>query len=475
MNKEKLRSLAWKLAQKLYVQEVRFSKYRKKIVEELDVEKWHGAMIPICQPRASGARNKHFWRELLFDGTPEEHAKYVSRHTKQILEGKNPKEKQPISEMTQLLRFIASDPSRKIREEVLITRAVENFALDFLSTVKARGQTIPKYAEKTFGILFAKLFEDLYSDTLTIRILIPIFRFYIAGPRVALKKDICIRRLEEYEIFDEKYLFPMKASIEGTLSHAIEITRNVPRDSFDANSVFSQADGEFVQELMDILTLFSENTICSVSAIVVNPFYEEEPVVAIPLKAYMKEANLPLIVDLKGRKTLMAFLGTVLEATKFFKTDPRLNICHDFYIKSLTPIRFEYQLLNILIGFEILFGSFGKDTARWVSLRVARLLGYLTSERSNMVLNDITRAFAVRNEFLHRGSIQKGSESSVKRSMQRLRRYLRKSILCVSLLMQKMTYENIMIGVDTAVQSPSVVLLGDEGEKLKKKLRSSER
>ena len=42
---------------------------------------------------------------------------------------------------------------------------------------KAQGQTIPKYAHETFGLLFEKSFKDLYSDELTITILISTFLF----------------------------------------------------------------------------------------------------------------------------------------------------------------------------------------------------------------------------------------------------------------------------------------------------------
>ena len=127
IKRDELQSLVWELVQKLYNQELAFSNYRKQFVPD-DDEFFTGKLTPICSPRVSGATNKYYWRELLFDGTPEERSEFVSESIMHLQEHKKGLESPLIPEMEKLLEALASDASCKIKGKEYLSKTIDNFA-----------------------------------------------------------------------------------------------------------------------------------------------------------------------------------------------------------------------------------------------------------------------------------------------------------------------------------------------------------
>lgn len=474
--------LASALIQRLYLNEIQHAKRRRKLFareikemrEMIGNENRPHRILAICEPRATGARNKHVFRELLFDGTPEEHDEFVSEWVDQQREGETQSAFPEIPEMKNLIDAIMGFQGLKVIDEAKVRVAIENFVVDVLSTVKAQSQQLPKYAKRMSDRLFDKLFSDLFSSNLSIAILVPIFRLDLDGSNLSLQKSAVIRRLTYFERFEQRYLFPAKKSIpHGALANVIEIRKSTPRDNFNASSAVSESELALVQNTVTLLSLFEASTVCSTAALVINPYYENEPLAAVPLETNLEETDLALSIDRDTRKKLEKYMRGAMGAANVVRTDQRISVCFDFYRKSLSNLPFEYRLLSAVIAWEVLMGSFGRDTAQWVGLRAGRLLGSLTSEKPDSVLGDIRRAFGGRNEFLHEGIISPNSVGTIQTAMPRLQRYLRKSIVILSVLMTKIPYRTIMDNIDTSVRSTSLLPSDSKSRKLRQMLLDS--
>lgn len=466
----------------MYTKGLEFRIHCQRIAKEHGEKVWHGEVATICSTRLSGLDNKHFYRELLFDGTPEEYEEFVEESFKNSQEKGVGLLMPIVPEMVNVIQFIMEDSNRKIKEEEKVRMAIENFAIDFLSTIKPYSPRMPKYAKKNFDVLYGKLIEELYSNRLSTTLLVPISCLHISGPKIELGKNICIRELKETETFDltqfeenalfrkiweeshdeeeiQEKLYALQTESRGEYSPsscAVEMTKNIHREVFDGKFELQKSDYEFITEIIDIVTLFKENTPSVSEAFLLCPVFKEIPALMLPLESFRYETRLELTIEKDDRRAFVVFVKDINSHLKSLYTDPKIRLCYNFYRKALDSGVFEYKLLNCVIGFEVLFGSNGRDTAHWISLRAAKLLGVLSSERADVVLNDIRATFAARNEFMHNGILKKGTKSTTETSMPRLIRYLRKSIVCFLFLRKNLTYDGIITAIDTAVESISI-------------------
>jgi hypothetical protein len=482
------RDEAWKLAlaliQRVYSSELQHSRWRneryaeeaKEWKQELGEENVPILKMPICQPRTVDADNKFVYNELLVDETPEENFENTIERAGKMLKREEWESAPEIPELTDFLDYIMRSPNLKILEQTKIRLAVENFIIDVLSTIKLHSSTLPEYGKQNARKFFDKLYDDLFSDYLTLTILIPVFRLEIAGSELKLPKGLVLRRLAQYELFDDYYLFPRKKSIPyRSLSSAIEIRRKFrsKRNGFEPYSLLSDSDIDSAVDTITLLGLFDTATVCSTAILIVNPYYEREPIVSIPFEYNLSETEVALEIDKDKRKRLASFLVELFKTASLIRTDTRLKAALDFYQKAFGNLPFEHQLLSYIIAWEVLMGSSGKDTAQWVSLRATRLLNSLTSEKPNSVLNNIRRGFSARNSFLHNGVIEPETKKALQKCNSEMLGYLRKAIVCTAILLQASDYDTLMASIDNAVKSISVVSSSPKNLRIRKKLLSS--
>ncbi len=373
-------------------------------------------------------------------------------------------------EMNSITQFLHDDSDKKIDNDK-IRVVLENFLIDYLSTIKPYSTQFPKYATENFDIFYSQLINSIYSDNLQIRLAVPLYNLQIEGRALPLR-DCTLKSLTTSE---SSNLMIFKHYDDYTVvnpTSMLEITKTVSRADYNDN-VLSPVELELINNYLITLNLFQDTFIHASDVFIFPPLFVEEPAIIKPLNINFDESSVPVVINNDARKGFRQFDKNIKTCIPLLFSESRLNISYNYYQRTMSSTQFEYKLLNCIIGFEVLFGSFGRDTTRWVSLRAARLVGAFTSERPDTVYNDIFRAYNARNAFVHNGIIKEGTQKSVQSSMVRLTRYFRKSIVCLILLMKKYSYKNIMKFLDTAILSTANLSLNNWEQKVYNRLKKS--